>query len=36
MAFRGGVGSANNHAERILRLGALWRKNAFGCHSAAG
>ena len=25
-----------NHVERILRLGVLWRKNAFGCHSAAG
>ena len=24
----------NNHAKRILRLGVLWRKNAFGCHSA--
>ena len=33
---RGGVASANNHAARILRLGMLWRKNAFGCHSAAG
>ena len=35
MAFRGGVGSANNHVERILRLGVLWRKNAFD-HSAVG
>ena len=26
----------NNHVERILRLGVLWRKNAFDCHSAAG
>ena len=30
------VEPTNNHAERILRLGVLWRKNAFGCHSAAG
>jgi transposase len=26
----------NNHAERILRMGVLWRKNAFGCHSESG
>ena len=26
----------NNHAERLLRRGVLWRRNAFGCHSAAG
>jgi transposase len=31
-----GVEPTNNHAERILRLGVLWRKNAFGCHSATG
>jgi transposase len=31
-----GVEPTNNHAERILRCGVLWRKNAFGCHSAAG
>lgn len=31
-----GIEPTNNHAERILRLGVLWRKNAFGCHSAAG
>jgi len=31
-----GVEPTNNHAERILRLGALWRKDAFGCHSPAG
>jgi transposase len=31
-----GVEPTNNHAERILRGGVLWRKNAFGCHSAAG
>ncbi len=26
----------NNHIERLLRSGVLWRKNAFGCHCAAG
>lgn len=31
-----GVEPTNNHAERVLRSGVLWRKNAFGCHSAAG
>jgi transposase len=31
-----GVEPTNNHAERILRLGVLWRKNAFGCQSATG
>jgi transposase len=31
-----GVEPTNNHAERLLRGGVLWRKNAFGCHSAAG
>ena len=31
-----GVEPTNNHAERILRGGVLWRKNAFGCHSAEG
>jgi len=31
-----GVEPTNNHAERILRSGVLWRKNAFGCHSASG
>ena len=31
-----GVEPTNNHAERILRSGVLWRKNSFGCHSAAG
>src|SRR3954454_17467385 len=31
-----GVEPTNNHVERILRLGVLWRKNAFGSHSAAG
>ena len=31
-----GVEPTNNHAERLLRLGVLGRKNAFGCHSEAG
>jgi transposase len=29
-----GIEPTNNHAERLLRRGALWRKNAFGCHSS--
>src|SRR5262249_12387063 len=31
-----GVEPTNNHMERLLRSGVLWRKNAFGCHSDAG
>ncbi len=31
-----GIEPTNNHAERLLRQGVLWRKNALGCHSAAG
>lgn len=31
-----GVEPTNNHIERLLRSGVLWRKNAFGCHSASG
>ena len=31
-----GVEPTNNHAERVLRSGVLWRKNAFGCHRAEG
>lgn len=31
-----GVEPTNNHAERVLRLGVLWRKNAFGCDSESG
>jgi transposase len=31
-----GVEPTNNHTERLLRRGVLWRKNAFGCHSAVG
>jgi transposase len=33
---RDGVEPTNNHMERLLRSGVLWRKNAFGCHSEAG
>jgi transposase len=33
---REGVEPTNNHIDRLLRPGVLWRKNAFGCHSAAG
>jgi transposase len=35
-AAREGVEPTNNHAERIVRGGVLWRKNAFGSHSEAG
>ena len=31
-----GVEPTNNHAERVLRMGVLWRKNAFGCQSKSG
>lgn len=31
-----GVEPTNNHAERVLRRGVLWRKISFGCHSATG
>ncbi len=31
-----GIEPTNNHAERLRRRGVLWRKNAFGCHSAGG
>jgi transposase len=34
--YKEGVEPTNNHIERLLRPGVLWRKNAFGCHSAAG
>ena len=30
------VPPTNNHAERVLRRGVLWRKISFGCHSEAG
>jgi transposase len=31
-----GVEPTNNHAERLLRRGVLWRKSSFGCTSVAG
>ena len=31
-----GVEPTNNHAERLLRRGVLWRKRSFGCHSEEG
>jgi transposase len=31
-----GVEPTNNHAERVLRRGVLWRKNSFGHQSASG
>jgi transposase len=31
-----GVEPTNNHIERLLRKGVLWRKRSFGCSSAAG
>jgi transposase len=31
-----GVEPTNNHIERVLRAGVLWRKNAFGNHSEGG
>jgi transposase len=34
--YKEGVEPTNNHTERLLRPGVLWRKNAFGCHSEAG
>jgi transposase len=34
--YKEGVEPTNNHIERLLRPGVLWRKNAFGCHIEAG
>src|SRR5579859_919719 len=34
--YNKGVEPTNNHIERLLRPGVLWRKNAFGCHSESG
>lgn len=34
--YKPGVEPTNNHMERLLRPGVLWRKNAFGCHSEKG
>ena len=31
-----GVEPTNNHAERLLRRGVLWRKSSFGCTSESG
>jgi transposase len=31
-----GVEPTNNHGERVLRFGVIWRRRSFGCHSAAG
>jgi transposase len=31
-----GVEPTNNHAERLLRQGVLWRRTSFGCHSEGG
>lgn len=31
-----GVESTNNHAERLLRRGVLWRKRSFGSQSSDG
>lgn len=31
-----GVEPTNNHIERLLRKGVLWRKRSFGCSSVAG
>ena len=30
------VEPTNNHAERVLRRGVLWRKSSFGCTSERG
>jgi transposase len=34
--YKRGVEPTNNHIERLLRSGVLWRKNAFGSHSEGG
>jgi transposase len=34
--YKDRVEPTNNHMERLLRSGVLWRKNAFGCHSDTG
>jgi len=31
-----GIEPTNNHAERLIRRGVLWRKNTFGSQSEAG
>ena len=35
-ARRAGVEPTNNHAERVLRPGVMWRKTSFGSHSDGG
>lgn len=35
-AAREGIEPTNNHAERIVRNGVLWRKDAFGSHNDGG
>ena len=35
-ARRAGVEPTNNHAERMLRPGVMWRKTGFGSHSEGG
>ena len=35
-ARRAGVEPTNNHAERMLRPGVMWRKTSFGSHSEGG
>jgi transposase len=35
-ARRTGVEPTNNHAERVLRPGVMWRKTGFGSHSDGG
>jgi transposase len=34
--YHAGVEPTNNHGERVLRTGVLWRKNSYGCHSENG
>jgi transposase len=34
--YKDGVEPTNNHMERLLRTGVLWRKISFGCDSEAG
>jgi transposase len=34
--YKEDVEPTNNHIERLLRSGVLWRKKAFGCHSERG
>jgi transposase len=34
--YKNEVEPTNNHMERLLRSGVLWRKSAFGCHSEGG